>query len=170
MSYPGDIMTTEKYELEKWMWTEADFEQMGWHDVRIHALAFIPNAYELALDIDYILDWVRPAPEKTSFKFWVAPATLVFENVNDLRIDLEPHLSVELQGIERTEPQKPRNLEYIDRDIEWLWTLDSQSGEVSLRSVGFKLHIRQEPVLTQEQALDLEARGGFSFYRGRVIK
>ncbi|MGH9908736.1 MAG: hypothetical protein ACRD8U_24520 [Pyrinomonadaceae bacterium] len=163
-------MTTETYELEKWLWTEADFEQMGWHDVRIHAVAFLPEAYELALDIDYIFEWINPAPDKTYFKFWIAPATLVFENVNDLRIDLEPHLGVELQGIERTEPQKPKNVDYIDREIEWHWKLDTPSGEISLRSVGYKQYIRQDPVLTRGQVLDSEARGGFSFYRGRCNK
>jgi hypothetical protein len=30
----------EEYELEKWIWTEADFDVMGWHDSSIHALAF----------------------------------------------------------------------------------------------------------------------------------
>jgi hypothetical protein len=28
------------YTPEKWIWTEADFETMGWHDVHVHALAF----------------------------------------------------------------------------------------------------------------------------------
>ncbi|HKO42782.1 MAG TPA: hypothetical protein VJU84_05805 [Pyrinomonadaceae bacterium] len=162
------MMTTEKYELKKWLWTEADFEQMEWHDVRIHALAFHPDAYELAFDIDYIFEWIHPAPETTYFKFWVAPATLVFENVNELRIDLEPHLSLDLKEIERAEPQKPKNTDYIDRDVEWYWKLDTHSGEISLRSVGYKQYIRQEPVLTQGQVLDAEARGGFSFHRGRM--
>jgi hypothetical protein len=51
----------EKYELEKWVWSEADFEEMVWHDARIHAIAFLPDSFEFVLDIDYILRWVQPA-------------------------------------------------------------------------------------------------------------
>ena len=63
----------EEYELDKWIWTEADFEQMGWHDARIHAIAFLTETFEFALDIDYILQWVEPAEGETYYKFWVAP-------------------------------------------------------------------------------------------------
>lgn len=159
-------MSPENYELHKWLWTELDFEEMGWHDVTIHAVAFLPEVYELALDIDYIFHWVDPAAGETQFKFWVAPATLVFENVNELAIDLEPHGSIELHGIERSEPHKPKNIDVVDRDIEWRWTLETQSGEINLRSIGYKQYIRRAPVLSRAQVLDIGARGGFSFQRG----
>ena len=50
----------QEYKLEKWIWTEADFDVMGWHDSQIHATAFFPEDFELVLDIDYIFDWVHP--------------------------------------------------------------------------------------------------------------
>jgi hypothetical protein len=31
-----------EYKIEKWIWTEADFDVMGWHDSQIHAMAFFP--------------------------------------------------------------------------------------------------------------------------------
>ncbi len=40
------------YELEKWVWTDADFEQMGWHDCRIRAFALLPDDGQCVLDID----------------------------------------------------------------------------------------------------------------------
>lgn len=120
------------------------------------------------LAIDYIFDRIHPVPEQTCFKFWMAPATLVFENVHDLRAELEPSLGVELQGVERTSPQNPKNVDYIDRDVEGDWKLALHSGEISFRSVGYKQYIREEPILSQPQVLDTEARGGISFYRGRI--
>ena len=78
----------QEYELEKWVWTEEDFERMGWHDSRIYALAFSPETFELLLDIDYIFQWINPEPGETFYKFWVAPATLIFENVSDVDFDI----------------------------------------------------------------------------------
>ena len=73
------------YELEKWTWTEKDFEQMGWHDATIYGLRLTEN---LELDIDYILQWNQPDIEGFQFTFWVAPATLVFEKPIDLTFEL----------------------------------------------------------------------------------
>src|SRR5436189_586152 len=98
-------MTIEPYKLEKPVWTEADFEQMGWHDVHIHAVAFRPERFEFWLDVDYIFHWVHPQGEQRLFQFWVAPATLVFTNVHSIRFDIESHDGdLSLQSIKRSEP------------------------------------------------------------------
>ena len=156
----------EEYTLEKWLWTEADFEQMGWHDARIHAVAFASEAFEFALDIDYILQWIQPA-EDEFYRFWVAPATLVFENVHDVKFDLEPFEAVEIADLRRDDPQPPRNAQFIGRDTEWRWVVETHQGEISLRAIGYKQHIRREPVFGRAQSLDIAARGGYSFHRGR---
>lgn len=161
----------EEHRLEKWVWTEDDFEQMGWHDARIYAFAFVPEEFEFVLDIDYILEWVDPAAGETYFKFWVAPATLVFENVHELVINLEPDGSyndIGIQDLSRDEPQSPLNAEHIMRDVEWRWLFDCLAGEISLRSIGYKQYFRREPTFGISQELGLEARGGFSFHRGRL--
>lgn len=154
------------YILEKDLWTENDYDQMGWHDATIHAVAFFPDVFEIAFDIDYIFEWIDPKPDETYFSFWVAPATLVFENVNDASIDLELYDSVQLQNIDRGESRRPRNAEYVDRDQEWEWVLDSNVGEIRIWSIGYKMYIRQRPVLTGGQVLSDDLRGGLSFYRG----
>jgi hypothetical protein len=93
-------MAIQQHSLEKAVWAEADFEQMGWHDVHVHAFAFRPEIFELWLDIDYIFSWVDPHGGETHYSFWVAPATLAFENVYDLKFDIESHDGVlSLQGI-----------------------------------------------------------------------
>jgi len=64
----------EGHTLEKWAWTEEDFERMGWHDAHVHAFAFQPDAWEFLLDLDYILEWVGPAENTSHCSFWSAAA------------------------------------------------------------------------------------------------
>ena len=157
----------DDYELEKWIWTDADFEQMGWHDSKVYAISFLPDTFELAFDIDYIFEWVNPAQNETYFKFWVAPATLVFENVYDVEMEFDVP-DFELNMIVRKEPQRSKNAEYIERDTEWLWSLEAHRGGIDFRSVGYKQFVRKKPVFSQAQILEMDVRGGISFYRGRI--
>lgn len=138
---------------------------MGWHDATVHAFAFIPEKFELLLDIDYILQWVHPQEGETYFKFWVAPATLIFENVYDLKIDLEPALGIELQDIRRADPKSPANAESIGRDQEWRWTIEAHDGEITFAAIGFHQYFRRAPSFDSVQSLPLDVRGGFSFGR-----
>lgn len=158
------VPMTEEYELEKWLWSEADFENMGWHDSRIYALAFSPDTYELLLDIDYIFKWVSPEPGETYFQFWVAPATLVFQNVHEVKFDISTTTGLEIDGITRQEPRAPHNAAYIEHDVEWAWTIDCQQGDIRLWSVGYKQYIRSSPQFGKQQ-LGLTARGGYSFVK-----
>jgi len=156
---------TEEYNLEKWVWTEADFERMGWHDSRIYALAFSPDTFELLLDIDYIFQWVHPQLGEKSFQFWVAPATLVFQNVYDVEFDVSTTTGLEIDHVTREQPRAPRNAAYIEHDTEWLWTIDCQQGDIRLWSVGFNQYIRSTPQFGPQQ-FGLSVRGGYSFTRG----
>jgi hypothetical protein len=66
----------------------------SWHDNLIYALhlqAADPDRgiwrSDLVLDIDHIVEWICGADKSVSFL--VAPATLVFHDVRDLRIDVD---------------------------------------------------------------------------------
>ena len=61
---------TERYHLEKAIWSESDLENMGWHDTFIHAISFSEDS-KFLLDIDYIFKWIDPVKEETYFKFWL---------------------------------------------------------------------------------------------------
>ena len=114
------IPMSETYNLEKWVWTEADFEYMGWHDSQIHAIAFSPDTFELLVDIDYILEWLQPTPQDQSFWLWVVPATLVFENVHNSEFNIDPSRGLRILDISRQESARPPNADYIGRFEEWL--------------------------------------------------
>ena len=156
----------QEYKPEKWIWTEADFEVMGWHDSRIHAIAFSPEDFELVFDIDYIFDWIDPQSNETYFKFWVAPATLVFKNVHEVELEIDSYNgNLEIDNIKRGDERLPLNAEYIGKASEWLWTIECTEGEIRFRSAAFEEFIRRAPQLTQSQTLDRKTRG-ISFARG----
>jgi hypothetical protein len=149
----------------KALWSEADFDAMSWHDVHIRALAFDPERSELLFDIDYILEWLQPPAGEKFYKFRVAPATLVFTNVHEIRCDLSSGGDLEIDAFTRSNATSPRNADYIPKKTEWVWTLECQEGVISFRSVGFSMHVRRPAVLTGAQHLPLTERGGFSFER-----
>jgi hypothetical protein len=127
------IPFNENYQLPKLIWTEADFDQMGWHDVKIHAITFVPEVYEFVLDIDYIFAWVEPEPPSPCYSFWISPATLVFRNIPQFQADFSEPLDLQILGIERKDPRVPRNAIYIKDKTEWTWTIDLDSVVTRLR-------------------------------------
>ena len=71
----------------------SDFDAISWHDDEIHAIRLSVGdpdrgdwTSDLVLDIDHIVEWVR---EDQTMSFRVAPATLVFHGVTDLRVEID---------------------------------------------------------------------------------
>ena len=138
------------YELEKSIWTDKDFDQMGWHDNRIYQISVTED---LALDIDYIFQWNKPELEGLSFTFWAAPATLVFKKVQHLTFDLDTAFddAIEIEYIER---------EFLEDGI--LWTIITHQGDFRFMSDGFQQFVRQEPFFQFGQTIPFLERFGRS--------
>jgi hypothetical protein len=152
--------TSKSYQLDKSIWTEDDFENMGWHDCFIYAFSFGDN-YQFLLDIDYIFKWVEAGKK---YKFWLSPCTLVFENTYDIVIDIESSSGgLHIDEIIRENPQKPKNADFIKKETEFDWIIETQQGSISFKSFGFKQYVRQTPKLLNSQSLGLTDRGGVSF-------
>lgn len=157
-------MNTGDHILAKTVWTDADFEQMGWHDVRIYAIGFHPERLELWIDVDYILRWDGPEGEDKHYSFWVAPATLVFEGAYDFSCKLvtrEGDLS--FQEITRSAPKAGSYLQ--GKPTEWHWRLELNEGEIGFRAAGYTQFIRRPPTHQITQKLTFDERGGISFDR-----
>lgn len=152
----------EGYNLEKGIWTTDDFEKMYWHDCKIHAVAFDEFNFKLLFDIDYIFKWVGPE-EDGYYRFWISPATLIFENVYDVNIDLGYGLGTIIEDLERTNASKPHNSNHIKKDIEWEWIIETTNGQISFKSIGYTQYIRKVPVCKRIQEIEFEERGGYSF-------
>ncbi|MEP2510417.1 MAG: hypothetical protein ABJH72_13725 [Reichenbachiella sp.] len=145
--------------IEKLIWNQDDFDQMGWHDSHVYALAFKNENFELIFDLDYITEWVHPNETETYFKFWVAPTTLVFKNVHSLNIDLDDSLEILIEEIKRDNPVKAINAQQLEYD----WRIETSNGLISFKSVGYVQFIRELPELISTQKIGLEKRGGLSF-------
>src|SRR5262245_1377807 len=146
--------------LEKAVWTEVDFDQMGWHDAAIYGLAILPESFELVLDIDYILKWVDPVPPSPNFSFWVSPATLAFHGVQDVESELS------FRHIEQPTIQDiHRPAAASDGEDAGRWRVELHQGSMSFRASGFKQFFRRQPLHVEGQMIGLERRGGLSFGR-----
>jgi hypothetical protein len=151
-------------QLEKAVWTDADFDTMGWHDATVHAMAFHEDEHnaELLLDLDYIVRWIDPEPPAEHFTFLVAPATLVFENVwyLDGELGTASRTLLQIQGIVRRDPENDRQREMGLQ----LWAVEwSQGHELTLLASGFRQHFRRRPIRVEGQWLELDERNGISF-------
>ena len=153
-----------KYELEKIVWSEEDFDHLAWRDCTIHALAFPLGAFDLLLDIDYIFEWISPVEPERNYQFWIAPVTLAFENVHEIKIDFDICDHIQIGNIER-EKATPRESEYIHRFKEWNWDISCTRGDITFLATGFKMFARTPPLLAAVSRLDPAARGGYSFDR-----
>ena len=148
----------QSFELEKSIWSDADFDVMGWHDARIYAFAFIPEEYEFRLDVDYIFKWVDPAEGHQYFSFWVSPVTLCFENSSDIKIDVHigSYYELEILDVRRTLLGKTPNGKFDS----WLFEIETNNGIISLNATGYKQYVRMPPMHSESQALTLAQRGG----------
>ena len=161
--------------VEKYLWTDEDFDVMGWHDVKVWAVAFEPGdgtfeslseeryypiqqGARLLLDLDYIVEWMKPTPPQRYFGFWISPATLVFQNVQQIHggeLDLaSDDLWLDIQDLVRSEPDRAGVRE---------WTLDGHNFSLTISSTGFRQYLHQPPAFANGQVLSLDQRGGIRF-------
>jgi hypothetical protein len=138
------------YQLEKRIWTENDFEKMGWHDTTIYKVRL---AEDLELDIDYILQWNKPELEGIPFTFWVAPATLVFKEVTNLNFEFATNF------------EEPFEIDDIERTSENYWTIITRQGAFQFSCKGFEQFIRQEPFFEFGQTIAYNKRNGYCLDR-----
>ena len=156
-------------EDEPGRWTHADFDGMSWHDCRIHGIALPAESHELALDIDFIVEWLCPVPG-AAVEFRVAPATLVFTAVTDLALDVDSQGgALHINMIDR-EPAEIRGAGGVPYPYP-RWLIRCHEGRLSFRATGFTQYLRVAPRLIREpgaQSLTLEERGPVSLARGRT--
>ena len=148
----------ERFTPPKLIWTEADFEQMSWHDCRLHGIGIVddfnPHQHELRLDIDYIFQWRGFGNHAEQTGFWISPATLVFEPEH-FRIDLPGAGGDWIIGVERSDKGEAS---------DWLISFNT-GGSITVRARGFRQYIRRSPIFvaTPDQYLETTQRGGISF-------
>lgn len=149
-------------------------ETVSWHDNLIYALhldagdAAAGDWYcNLVLDIDHIVEWVCGADGGTKFR--VAPATLTFKAVSNLRIALDcdagayPRSLHELSIDAITRAPAPPEKQF-GQGPYWCWAVtlnDPRGGEIAFGASDYSLVLRAEPVLCDEQRLPARTRARF---------
>jgi hypothetical protein len=153
------------------IYADPDFEKFSWHDCRIWGLEFRTGdvneddwTTDLVLDIDFIVEWV--CDREGGAQFRVAPATLVFHGVSDLKVNIDwgnsgfqlalHEVSIDRINRERISDQKV----FLDRPYyKWSIRLNwPQDGEIAFGAVGFSQTLRSEPVLMNTQSFSLRQR------------
>jgi len=146
--------------VSKALWTDADFETMGWHDNAVHAIALEPaedHPGSILLDIDYIVEWGPCSVPGGSLSFWVSPATLIFHQAWDLITDISLQgwgFQLAIGAIERSGPDE-------HGFFDWVVTGDLFSMRFS--AAGFTQYLRRAPIFVPRQRLSVDERGGLSF-------
>jgi len=115
-------------------------ENYNWHDCPLYAVRFDD---ELQLDIDYIVEWREL--RDLSFEFLIAPAKLVFFEVENFEFKVEAEL---LNGFEINKITQQQDL----------WTIELQEGLIKFKSKGFKQSLLKEPIWVKNQHLSEEER------------
>jgi hypothetical protein len=141
---------------ERREWTDADFDQLGWHDVHIHGLAAVSARFELHLDIDYITTWMCAPSGGGATQFLIAPATMTFENVQHVRIAVSSE-----QGILSIDEVRRENMRIPPSSSVsiWDWVLKCHEGNICFEASGFHLVLRHAPILSELQYLESARRG-----------
>jgi hypothetical protein len=152
-------------------YTEQEFEQLGWHDCTIWGVELHPAdpdagdwSADLALDIDFIVEWLCPVTSSGRTEFRVAPATLLFQGVSDLSIMIAwgnrgvglhemSIAAIEWEPVPTAPPGPGRPAFRWRIKLNW-----PKSGEITFEAEGFTQTLRADPVVTDQQSLSRRVR------------
>ena len=134
-----------------------DFEDMCWHDNRVHGVK-IHNPregweYDIVFLIDHILEWIEMDER---FRFWVAPATLAFHGAHNAKIDVvltyRQHLDIDRIEREEISSGAEKKAGYT----KYLFTIyfHNQINAITLEANGFTQSLTGVPILMNHQSFD----------------
>lgn len=141
-------------------WTEADFDQMSWHDCRIHSMAFDQEGEsqsDLVLTLDFIVEWLC-GPDK-SCRFRIAPATLRFRDVDHLNV----HFSLgfrdplEISAVERVDISR-QGCQNFHWTIEVRHCSEPKENCLEFDATGFVQELTGKVIESTSQHLTAEQR------------
>lgn len=138
-------------------WNDADFDGMSWHDNQVHGVR-ISNPREtydcdLILDLDYLLEWIHRGE---TFDWLVAPATLTFHGVDNVKFDFQLSFrdDIQISSIERLDITPAPEREMGLRIWHYTIKLQVQNGRLSFDARGFDQGLRRAPRVLNRMKLD----------------
>jgi hypothetical protein len=154
-------------------YTEADFDNLSWHDCNVWKIEFRVGdpdegdwTSDLVLGIDFIAAWLCGVNKVCRFR--VAPATLVFHDVNDLsiHIDWDKAANAHEASIHQIERELVDLAEIKKRGWglhppHYRWRIHfnwPESGEITFEASGFTQELLTEPMECEGQSFSLKQR------------
>ena len=140
----------------KAQWTTADFDSLSWHDCHFYGFKLHEGAHgtaELEFDLDFIVEWLCHTDREWEFR--IAPATLTFHKVFNLRFALDyvtPTAGMTpfiLLALERDRIEYPTD--YVS--FQWRLPVSWPDGMISFEAPGFTQILRRPPILVDRQKL-----------------
>jgi hypothetical protein len=143
-----------------------DFDALTWHDNALYGLRLDVGDCargdwhaDLVLDIDHIVEWLCGVDRRIRFR--VAPATLTFHDVTDLRIAIDcgdsgGRIALHALAIDAITRERIRDQKIcLDRPYyRWRIGLNApQGGAIDFGASGFTQVLRAEPALLEQQQL-----------------
>jgi len=132
--------------------THEDFDRLGFHDCYVRGIRWGGEQFSFSVELDYIVKWIEPADDGF-FKFWIRPAVLRFDLVDDVVMDFDgtglmPECQID--GLRRTASRATPN-----GSTQWHWEFELiiPDGSISLWATGFELSLNGPPVLSASQHL-----------------
>lgn len=120
----------------------------SFHDCKVEGIRWKRRAFELVLDLQYILKWIPPREEEASYRFLMVKSRLRFRGVEEARIEMD--WSKDLLGpaeIESMVVEEARKLTTGGTQRRFVISFSQPDGEISLWSTGYELELLEEPVL-----------------------
>jgi len=135
------------------IWTDDDFESMNWHDNYIHSISFPGDTSKIILDIDYLFEW-KLNEDENLYNFWISPCWLIFENVLNVKVDLDfkESIGLDIENIKRLNSRLSPNGKVNIRD----YLIDTDKGLITFESTGYILKVKKQPILSCSQYLPRE--------------
>lgn len=142
-----------KYPLG-YTWSDADFALLGWNNNRLYGWVLPGRNHQLTLFLDYSLR--NPIANNDFGKWELVPVELIFENVVNLKINLnmENYSEVDITSINRNNKHlTPNNkMTYWDYKINL-----SCEGFISFTSTGFNQKTLSSPIVSETYDLGRES-------------
>lgn len=134
-------------------WTNDDIDNLDFHDCRLYSIIFPGDTFKLKIDIDYIFDWILKEGRYeygSSYSFMVAPCMLVFDDVIDLKINLDfkNNIGIDILSLQQTYIETTNNIS------SYKYTIETDMGEIEFVSSGFTMQVCQPPILSEGQNLN----------------
>jgi len=143
--------------------------EISFHDCKVYAFGYDEKNNQFLLDVDYISsEWTLE--ENGYYSFDVVPSTFVFENAWNININISMDNAPIIDDIIRDNPIKPKNIDYLpENTLEYDWKIEFLRGEITFKSIGFSIFLRQEVIKQKSQSLTIDERKGISFKKEGIL-